>query len=142
MPIHRYLSEALYLVEELESALTDDDAEQCWKTLRSAGERFWLTFLHKKRSELLAYLEKTPAQRKKASAKYDGLHRLLIPLGALYYAKVGVVQYRAVIEMYENVPGNSYRKGLALAAETLNPWAWPVDPWPLRTPSPLKDTGE
>lgn len=138
MPIHRYLNEAVSLVKELEDSISDEDAAQCHKTLLSAGERFWATFLRKKRVEILAYLEKTPSQRKKALAKFDGIHQLLVPLGALCYAKAALVQYEAAIEIYEHVPGKSYRKGLAVAAGSLVPGSWPVAAWPFQTPSPLR----
>lgn len=141
MPIHKYLSEAGSLVEELKESISDEDAAQCHKTLLTAGERFWVTFLHKKRPDILAYLEKTPAQRKKTLAKLDGLHQLLIPLGALCYAKAGLVQYEAAIEIYEHVPGKSYRKGLAVAADSLVPGTWPADIWPLQTPCPFDASG-
>ena len=130
MSLYKYHQAAVGLAEELEADITDEELEKCYVFLSDAGEAWWKKHLVEEIELFLDFLKKTPSQRTKMLKCHDAVHQALLKIGALYHARVGIALYEMARYFEGNIPGTTYRVGLAMTSEYAHhKLEWPAS-WP------------
>lgn len=133
----RYADESAYRVSELRELLSTNDIESLRIDLSRYTRREWLDWIGKNRTLVLAYIEASPSERKRAvKFRMSDEYLRYLRLAALLLAGQG----HALLDVMSTSTlriGIGYRAALAEAADIADRAFCATDPfWPLEEPSP------
>lgn len=116
MSLHKYVSVAYGLVEEIESLLSEKDYEDVQVFLEKDGGQAWEEWRAAHQKDIEAFLRATPAKRQKTKKWNTKEARHLFAAAALLQARKGRKMLEAAMDA-EQLEGLSYRDALGEAAE-------------------------
>lgn len=133
----RYADEAAHRVAELRELLTPQDVSALQVDLARYSKGEWCEWIYNNRTLVLAFIEATPSERKRAPRfRVSDENMRYIRLAALLMANQGHALLEAMSTSMLRI-GIGYRSALAEASDVADRALGVTDPfWPLDEPSP------
>ena len=124
---------------ELKESLTKEDVDELRTDCAALGVEGWAQWTIENSDIIFAYVTSTPSQRQKKKALKDKLLRSRLVLASIHHVlRAGVLL--ETLDIYNLVPGKSYRETAALAGKIwLEVYLKEIPYWPFPGKNPFSE---